>query len=507
MGTAPDSLDPQSGYTTQAIEPDSLAYTPLLTYAHAEGEAGTKLIPGVASDPPRISADGLTYTLHVRSGLTYSNGAPVKASDFAYTIQRAIKLNWGGKSFFTNYIKGASDFDTGKATAISGITTDDGTGTVTISLLTPYGPFGNVIAFPAAGLVPTGTPMSNLPNSPPPGVGAYTITNVVPNQGFIMKKNPNFNIPGIPKGHLDTINVKITSSTLTEAEQVLANQADNFDAADTLPPTLLSQVTSQAADRFAKEPDPSNFYFFLNTKVKPFDNILARQAVNYALDRRALARLASGFITPLCYFLPPGIIGHPSGPCPYGGDPNGPPDVAKAKSLVQQAGLTGFAVTVWGETRSPRQEYIHYYTSVLNSIGLKATERITQDSVYFQTIGNAATKAQTGFADWINDFPNPSDFYLLLDARSIQAQNNENFSNVNDPHVQSELTKLNAIPATKLQSSAGEWQALDEYVAKQAYEAVFGTLTEPKFLSTKINFKTAVFHPLFLNDWSTWQLN
>jgi peptide/nickel transport system substrate-binding protein len=507
MGTAPDSLDPQYGYTTQAAEPDWIAYTPLLTYAHSGGEAGSQLIPGVASDLPQVSSDGLTYTLHVRSGLTYSNGAPVKASDFAYTIQRAIKINWGGKSFFTNYVKGASDFDTGKATAISGITTDDGTGTVTITLLKPYGAFANVIAFPAAGLVPTGTPMSNLPNSPPPGVGAYSIINVVPNQGFTMKKNPNFNIPGIPKGHLDTINVKITSSTLTEAEQVLSNQADAFDAGDTVPPTLLSQITSQAADRFTKEPIPSNIYFFLNTQIAPFNNLMAREAVNYALDRRALERLASGLITPLCYFLPPGIVGHPSTPCPYGGDPNSAPDLAKAKSLIQQAGLTGAPVTVWGETRSPRQEYIHYYTSVLNSIGLKATERITQDSVYFQTIGNAATKAQTGFGDWINDFPNPSDFYLLLDARSIQPQNNENFSNVNDPHVQSELAKLNAIPATKLQSSAAEWQALDEYVAKQAYEAVFGTLTEPKFLSTKINFKTAVFHPLFLDDWSTWQLN
>jgi peptide/nickel transport system substrate-binding protein len=507
MGTAPDSLDPQYGYTSQAAEAAWLAYTPLLTYAHAEGQAGTKLIPGVASDLPQVSTDGLTYTLHVRTGLTYSNGAQVKASDFAYTIQRAIKINWGGKSFFTNYIKGASEYDTGKATTISGITTNDGTGTITITLLTAYGAFGNVIAFPASGLVPTGTAMSNLPNSPPPGVGPYTITNVVPNQGFTMKKNPNFNIPGIPKGNLDTIDVKITSSTLTEAEQVLSNQADNFDSGDTVPPTLLSQITSQAANRFAKETDPSNLYFFLNTLIPPFNNQLAREAVNYALDRRALSRLASGFITPLCYFLPPGIVGHPTSPCPYGGDPNGAPDLAKAKSLLQQAGLTGAPVTVWGETRSPRQEYIHYYTSVLNQIGFKATEKITQDSVYFQTIGNAATKAQTGFGDWLQDFPNPSDFYLLLDARSIQPQNNQNFSNVNDPHVQSELDKLNAVPATKLSDAAAEWQSLDEYVASKAYTAVFGTEVVPKFMSTKINFKSAQFHPLFLNDWSSWQLN
>jgi peptide/nickel transport system substrate-binding protein len=507
MGTAPDSLDPQYGYTTQAAEADWLAYTPLLTYGHSEGVAGSKLIPGLASDLAQVSADGLTYTLHLRSGLTYSNGAQVKASDFAYTIQRAIKINWGGKSFFTDYVKGATEYDTAKATTISGITTDDGTGTITITLLKPYGAFANVLAFPAAGLVPTGTEMKNLPNSPPPGVGTYSITNVVANQGFTLQKNANFNIPGIPKGHLDTINVKVTSNTLTEAEQVLSNQADVFDSGDTIPPTLLGQITSTAKDRFLSEPIPSNLYFFFNVNIPPFNNPLARQAVNYALDRRALQRLASGLIKPLCWFLPPSITGYPNKPCPYGGDPNGPPDLAKAKALVQQANLVGAPVTVWGQTRSPRQEYIHYYTSVLNQIGFKATEHITQDSVYFQTIGNANTKPQTGFADWINDFPHPSDFYLLLDARSIQPQNSVNYGGVNDPHIQSELDKLNAIPATKLQDSAAEWQALEEYQAQQAYVAVFGTLTEPKFLSTKINFKKALFHPLFLDDWSSWQLN
>src|SRR5206468_7557336 len=66
---------------------------------------------------------------------------------------------------------------------------------------------------------------------------------------------------------------------------------------------------------------------------------------------------------------------------------------------------------------------------------------------------------QTGFADWNQDFPNPSDFYLLLDAKSIQQTNNQNFSQVNDPKVQSELTALNKVPATQLQSAASRWRS------------------------------------------------
>ena len=71
------------------------------------------------------------------------------------------------------------------------------------------------------------------------------ITNIVPNRSFSVVKNPKFaalNIPDIPPGHVDRINVTIASNTQTEAQQVLNNQADIFDAGDTLPPSLVPQI-------------------------------------------------------------------------------------------------------------------------------------------------------------------------------------------------------------------------------------------------------------------------
>ena len=96
MGTAPDYLDPQLGYTTQSAEPDWITYTPLADVpATRTATAGGELIPGLATALPEVSSDGLTYTLTLRRGLTFSDGRPVKASDFAYTIQRAIKSQLG----------------------------------------------------------------------------------------------------------------------------------------------------------------------------------------------------------------------------------------------------------------------------------------------------------------------------------------------------------------------------------------------------------------------------
>ena len=68
-------------------------YLPLLTYAHANGEAGTEVVPALAESLPKISEDGKTYTLTLRKGLKYSDGTPVKASDFTASVERMFKLN------------------------------------------------------------------------------------------------------------------------------------------------------------------------------------------------------------------------------------------------------------------------------------------------------------------------------------------------------------------------------------------------------------------------------
>lgn len=504
VGTAPDYLDPQRAYTTQGAEVHWITYLGLYTYAHKNGVEGSKVIPALAQDFPKVTNGGKTYTLTLRPGMKYSDGSAVKASDFPFTIERAIKAPWGGKSFFTNYIKGALEFDTGKSKSISGITADDATGKITIDLTKPYGAFLNVIAFPAAGFVPTGTKMSNVSNDPPPGVGPYILKNVVPNRSFTVARNPAWTdttVPGVPKGRMD-ISVKIASNTQTEAEQVLNNAADVFDWGDQLPPSLASQVTAKAGDRFAKQNTVSTYYFFLNTQTKPFNNLKARQAVNLAVDRRAIARLNGGNFKPTCFFLPEGLVGHPTSECPYG-DPNAAPDMAKAKALLKESGMAGAPVTVWGQNRSPRKEFTNYYTDVLNQLGFKAKTKIIADAQFFPTIGNLKLQPQTGFADWNQDFPNPSDFYLLMDKNSIQSTNNQNFSQVDDPHIQSELAELNAVPADKLDTVADRWQKLDEYLAQKAYIVAYGQQQNPKFFSNKLNFGAAVFHPLYGTDWST----
>jgi peptide/nickel transport system substrate-binding protein len=507
MGTAPDSLDPGFGYTTQAAEPDWLSYTGLVTYAHANGTDGTKLIPGLAEALPQASSDGKTYTATLRKGLTFSNGKPVKASDFAYTVERSLRIPWGGSGqFIAGTIVGAKAYAAKKAKSISGITTDDATGKITIKLTSPYGAFLNVLAFPSLGLVPSGTPMKNLPNNPPPGVGPYSIENVVPNQSFQLKLNPNWakmNIPGIPAGKVN-INTKISSNVDSNALSVVNNTADVFDWADTIPGSLLPQITSKAKDRYQKKVMNSTYYVFMNTQNKPFSSQLAREAVVTGLDQNAMSRLGSGTLVPGCYFLPPGMVGHPTAPCPYG-DPAKGGDIAKAKQLVQQSGMAGQPVTVWSQQRSPRQQWMTYYASFLNKIGFKAKIKNIADATYFSTIGNLKLHPQTGFADWNQDFPNPIDFYLLVQGSAILPTNNENFGEVKDPQIDKQSAKLGAVPTAQLNTVADQWQALDQYLAKKAYIGVFGYQSFPALVSDRMS-TNYVFHPVYGWDWSSFSL-
>jgi peptide/nickel transport system substrate-binding protein len=509
-GVAPQSLDPGLDYTTQGSEVNWLVYTGLTTYAHKSLTAGAKLIPGLATALPVISNGGKTYTVTLRKGLEFSNGQPVVASDFTYTVERAIKIPWGGSgAFITPNIVGATAYSTGKAKTISGITTNNATGQIVIHLNAAYGPFDNVLAFPALGIIPAGTPLKAEPTSPPPGVGPYVVKNIVPNTSYSVDKNPlwaKMAIPGIPAGY-DDIDVKIDSNVTANALAVLNNSADIFDWADTIPGSLLSQIQSQAANRYKLlNLGGSTYYIFLNASEKPFNNQLAREAVVTGLNQDAMSRLGAGTLEPACYFLPPDVPGHPTAPCPYGTPGTG--NLAKAKALVKQSGMAGQAVTVWSEARDPRQQWMTYYTSYLNSIGFKATQKVIADATYFTTIGESKSlHPQTGFADWNQDFPNPVDFYgPLLDGASILPTDNENFGQTDDSYIDSQVTKLGATPTTQLSTVASQWQALDEYVAKKAYVAVFGYQKFPFFASDRIIYSKLVFQPIYGWDLSSFDL-
>ena len=173
-------------------------------------------------------------------------------------------------------------------------------------------------------------------------------------------------------------------------------------------------------------------------------------------------------------------------PCPWG-DPNAAPDIEKAKQLIEESGEKGAEVTVWGNTDNPTPKTTEYYADVLNKIGLKAKPKIIDAGVYFSTIGNAKTKAQTGYAGWFQDFPHPANFFQIVTKIGIQPTNATNYGNVDIPEVTGAYEKLKQ--EEDLESVAGDWAQADKDLVEGAGIVPFGTAKEVVHVSERMNFE------------------
>src|SRR3954451_24270617 len=145
----------------------------------------------------------------------------------------------------------------------------------------------------------------------------------------------------------------------------------------------------------------------------------------------------------------------------------------KAKQLIQDSVQAGAEVTVWNHDRGTDPKASAYLVDVLNSIGLKAKEKIINSAVYWTTIGNQATKAQIGFADWFQDYPHPLDWFdVLLNGSRITQTHNNNYSNFDDAAVNAKIESLKKQPSLTSSVNA-QWASLDQQIMQQAAWAPF----------------------------------
>jgi peptide/nickel transport system substrate-binding protein len=207
---------------------------------------------------------------------------------------------------------------------------------------------------------------------------------------------------------------------------------------------------------------PANtYYYFMNTRLKPFDKLEVRQAVNYAVDRDAVVRLYGGLATTTENVLPPT---YPQ----YEKISMYTHDLAKAKQLVKDSGYAGMEVQVWGNSRETLQKPAAYLQDVLNQIGFKAKLKIIDPSVYFTTIGNQRTKAQTGIANWFQDYPHPLNWFdVLLNGNRITEEHNNNYSNADVAAINDKIEALKKEPEINDEVNA-QWAEVDKMVLENA---------------------------------------
>ena len=158
-----------------------LVHDGLVAYRRVNGIGGGTLVANLAERLPTPTDQGRTYTFQLRPGVRFSDGAPVRPSDFRYSLERLLTIDPGQAS--TYGIVGAA----GCAAAGSevcdlsqGIEVDDATGTITIRLNEADPDFLHKLAFPSAFVVPAGTPPRKVTDGSIPTTGPYRIASLDP---------------------------------------------------------------------------------------------------------------------------------------------------------------------------------------------------------------------------------------------------------------------------------------------------------------------------------------
>ena len=221
-----------------------------------------------------------------------------------------------------------------------------------------------------------------------------------------------------------------------------------------------------------------------------------RQAVNYAVDSRALERIYTGQIAGTQQILPPGMPGYEKFEL-Y------PHDMEKAKQLIKEANPSDMNITVWTDSESPNNDAGTYYQGVLKELGFNADLKIVNADNYFTIIGNASTPdLDTCWTDWFEDYPHPNDFFQpLLDGESIQTTNNQNFSNTSNPEFDKKIEELGEKPLDP--EGEKSYAELDKEYMEEAPWAPYGNRTLSTFVSSDINLEGIIWNPTFEDDLSS----
>jgi peptide/nickel transport system substrate-binding protein len=492
-----DYLDPGLSDTTEGWGVMWNVYLPLLGYPHVSGPAGAKIVPYLAESLPQISRDRRTYRLKLRNGLRYSNGARVKASDFKKTVERDLVLDSAGAAFFRNVV-GAKEFVKRPQKGIKGIVVDDKTGTIIIRLVAPEADFDNVLASEFAAPVPANSPATDTSLHPLPATGPYRITSYKPRSRIVEERNPYFDASrfggNVPAGNPDRVTWDIVPSAGIALKRVLSGQ-DDWMSYYEIPGKRFPAIERKHANRLKTFTPANLMYFFMNTRVPPFNSLQVRRAVNFAISRRWLKHLAGGPAHATENVLPPA---YPS----YRPHSLYRHNLRKAIRLVRESGYRGKRVFVWNHDVAADLPYTNYLVTVLNQIGFRASPKITTAGSYWTTIGNQKTRAQIGFADWFQDYPHPLDWFSLLNGQRITPTHNSNYSNFDVRSVNRTIEALTR-PARLTPAVRRRWGALDQTVMRLAPWAPFLNRNQTDFFSSRVVLGCYVNNVLYEFDYAS----
>jgi peptide/nickel transport system substrate-binding protein len=473
--------DPAQNYTLEEWQLLINSHDGLVGFAKVGGVPGTKIVPDLATAIPAPTNNGKTYVFHIRKGIKFSNGQVLKPSDFVTTFDRQFTVP-GPTSFYSGIV-GASKCSTKgcNLSTAGGVVANDSAYTLTINLTAPDPEIMDQLSLPFAYAVPANTSLKLTGNNVPPGTGPYMWKSYNPNTEAVLVRNPYFKIwskVAQPAGYPNEIIEKYGLPVSSEVTQVQNGQAQEVFDGDQIPSDQLTTLNSpQYANQVHVNTLTADWYMALNTSRPPFNNLLARQAINYAANRSAYVKIAGGpsLAVPACQILPPNFPSYKPY-CPYTTGPQtvwSGANLAKAKQLVKQSGTAGDTVVVNDTNDQVGTALAEQMVKDLQSIGYKATTQLLTASNQYPFVQNSAnsSKWNVAWSAWYQDYPAPSDFLnVLLGCGTIHKNSDAspNIAEFCDPAINKLITQAEAAGSSNPTEAASLWTQVDHMDTQQA---------------------------------------
>jgi YVTN family beta-propeller protein len=462
------------------FEPEltSLLGSGLVGYRRIGGIAGSQLVPYLATSVPKATDGGLTYSFHLRPDIVYSDGAPVRASDFKFALERVfqvedLELGNNGGQFYAGILgaDGCMPAPVTRCDLSAGIVPDDATQTLTFHLASPDLDFLYALALDFAWpLRPDSVPANAYVTGPYPVTGPYQVASVTANAVRLVR-NPRFRSwdPQIrPAGFADEVIWTVGIDAAQQVTMVETGKADYM--AQQVPAAAFETLETQYTPQLHLAPQSTTSVFF-NTQLPPFDNLAVRQAINFAVDRSAVSSLrgGAGVTSTTCQILPPNSPGYEPY-CPYTADPApsgaGPwkaPDLAAAQRLVAASGAADTPIIV-GPFVPRLTPVARYMVELLRDIGFHDVSE--EDATDGREVFKAAFvdhSVQLGAFEFIQDVP-AADAFL----GGFTCDEGDGLSNYCDPAFDDLVRQARDLQASDPSAAAPKWAEVERKVVDLA---------------------------------------
>jgi ABC-type transport system substrate-binding protein len=482
--SAPDSTDAGNTYYAFNLNFTRLYATPLTTYNSCTGPCGTTLVPALATALGVASDGNKTWTYHIKSGVKFEDGTPVTSADVKYAVERtfdrAVLPN--GPSYFASLLAGNASSYKGpfkdKKGNLTAIKTPDAS-TIVFHLNQPFADFNYVVAFPQTAPVPPSKDKGANYQLHPLSTGPYKFQSYQLNKQYTLVPNPEWNPSWNPqvKQLASKIIVNLNVNANDIDSRLLAGDIQVDQAGTGVQAAARARILSSSSLKASSDDPISGFerFYYINTKVPPFNNIHCRMAVEFAANKTNLQTAYGGPYggAIASTSMPPTVHGYKKFDLYHAlSKPGG--DITAAKQQLQQCGHpNGFSTNIAYRSDRPTEvASSQALQASLNSVGIKGTLKGFTAANYYGTFAGVPNYVHSHglgllAGGWGPDWPNAYGWgWALFDSKAIVSAGNANIAELNDPQVDTWFKQLEAATSQAQQNQISA--QIDMQVMKDA---------------------------------------